>query len=55
MEVSAWKLLETYFFSHLLTTDTLRKIDKSVDLGFFLKKRENNALFSTGTGIIDAL
>ena len=55
MEVSAWKLLETYCFPHLLTTDALSKTDKSVDLGFFPKKRENDALFSIRKGIIDSL
>ena len=54
MEVSAWKLLET-FFSHLLTIDILRKTDKGTDLGFFPKKRENDIFFSTKTGIADAL
>ena len=34
-----------------MTTDTLIYVVKSVDLGFFPKKRENDAFFSTGTSI----
>ena len=43
------------FFSHLLTTGSLRKSFKSVDLGFFPKKRENDVFCSIGTGIAGAL
>ena len=43
------------FFSHSLTIDALRKTVRSVDLGFFPNKRENNTFFSTGTGVADAL
>ena len=43
------------FFSHLLTTDTLRKTVKSVDLGFLPKSKENSAFCSTGIGVTNAL
>ena len=55
MEVSTWKLLETCFFSHLLTIDALSKTVKRVDLEFLTKKRENDAFCSTGIGVDDAL
>ena len=42
-------------FSHLLTIDALRKTNKSIDLGFFPKKRENDTFFSIGIGVADAL
>ena len=54
-EVSTWKVLETYFFSHLLTTDALSKTVKSVDLGFLSKERENGAFFSTESSVTNAL
>ena len=43
------------FFSHLLTTEALRKTVKSVDLGFLSKDGENDVVFSTGMGVVDAL
>ena len=43
------------FFSHLLITKDLSKIDKGTDLGFFPKKRENDDFCSTGTSFTDAL
>ena len=50
-----WKLLETSFFSFLLTTNAFSRTVKSIDLGFSPKKRENDIFCSTGTGVADAL
>ena len=43
------------FFSHLLTTATLRKTVKSVDLGFLPKEGDNGASWSTVAGVHDTL
>ena len=43
------------FFSHLLTIDALSKTVRSVDLGFFPKEGETDTLWSTRTGVTDAL
>ena len=43
------------FCSHLLTTNALRKTMRSVDLGFLPNERENNAFFSIGSSVADAL
>ena len=48
------KLLETYFL-FLLTIGALSQTERSVDLGFFPKKRENDIFFSTKVGVVDAL
>ena len=55
MKDSIQKLLETSFFFFLLTTRTLSQTERSVDPGFFQKKRENDALYSTEAGVVDAL